>query len=100
MDIQSILGDPSKLSERELERKFEKFIAANPDRFGELGDKQKEIIQDLISEYKGKARRGISITEDAIKKDTLDLYRQRWAIGLETDDLQLIRELLHSVGDN
>lgn len=97
MGIHKIIGDLDKLSEKELERRFEKFLADNPDRFGLVSEKYKEVVKDLIAEYRGEANDGQEVSRQKIVRDTRRLYMQRRVIGLSTDDLELIRELLNQV---
>lgn len=84
------------ISDAEIERQFDDFITKNSSRFSSIGDKHKEVIKDLISEYHGKPK----ASDNAIRRDTHQLWQNRREMGLKSKDIQMIRDLLASSGDN
>jgi hypothetical protein len=93
MDIKDLMKNVKTMTGDQIENKLDQMVRSNS-RFSNLNEKNKEIVLDLISDYKQDIRNGISITSDKIQRDTHPLYEKRLSLGLTEKDINDIREIL------
>lgn len=94
MGLDKIAQDSKKMTNYRLDQKIDKLLRTNPS-FKNLQD-NKKLVFDLISDYKKKMRRGISVSSLTIRKDMYHLYKNRIELGLSKSDLDDLRDLLAS----
>lgn len=94
MGLDKIAQDSKKMTSYQLDQKIDKLLRTNHS-FKNLQD-NKELIFDLISDYKKKMRRGISISSLTIRRDMYRLYKDRIELNLSKSDLDDLRDLLAS----
>ena len=93
MDIKDLMKNIKNMTSDQIENKLDQMVRSNS-RFSNLDEKNKEIVLDLIDDYKKDIREGISITSDKIQRDTHPLYEKRLSLGLTEKDIEDIREIL------
>jgi hypothetical protein len=94
MALKQLAQDAKKMTEYQLNQKLDEFFRKNPS-FKNLRNNQ-ELIFDLISEYKKKSRRGISISQTTVRRDMYRFYQDRVKLDLSRTDLDDLRSLLES----
>jgi hypothetical protein len=97
MELKELAKNAKDLPDWKIEREFDEFFIHNRERFRFLDENNKQLIMDLISKYKEKARHGIQVSAETIRHDTHNLWRRRLELGLRENDLELIREILSSL---
>ncbi|MDD2353924.1 MAG: hypothetical protein PHH52_02565 [Patescibacteria group bacterium] len=98
MEISDVSKNLSQQTERELDRRLGRLLRKNPS-YRHLDQDEQDLILDILEKYKKKRRRGIKISDYSIRKDTYKLYQKRLELGLSTNDLDKIKELLNSLKD-
>lgn len=94
MSLSEIAQNSKDMTAYRLDQKLDEFFRKNPS-FKNLRDNQ-ELIFEIISKYKEKARRGKSISGFTIKRDLYRLYKDRLKLGLSRADLDDLRDLIKS----
>lgn len=95
MDIKDLMKNVKTMTSDQIENKLDQMVRSNS-RFSNLDEKNKEIVLDLIAEYKKDIRRGIAITSYKIQRDTHPLYEKRLSLGLTLKDIDDIRDILNA----
>ncbi|MEI7620554.1 MAG: hypothetical protein WCJ57_03205 [Candidatus Falkowbacteria bacterium] len=93
MDIKDLMKNIKTMTSDEIENKLDRMVRNNS-RFSNLNEKNKEIVLDLIGEYKQDIVNGIKITSEKIQHDTHPIYEKRLSLGLTERDIEDIREIL------
>ena len=94
MPLKDIAQGAKGMTAYRLDQKLDEFFRKNPS-FKNLRDNQ-ELIFDVISKYKDKARRGISISDMTVRRDLYRFYQDRLKLGLSRADLDDLRDLIES----
>lgn len=98
MPIKELTKNLTRQTEYRLNQRLAYLLRKNP-KYRHLGKSEQKVILDLLEKYKEKKRKGIQISDYAIRKDTYSLYRNRLKAGMSYQDLDKIKELLHSLKD-
>lgn len=98
MKLTDVAKNLSRQTDRRLDRRLKVLLRVNP-HYRDLDKEDREIILDLLSKYKKKKRRGIKISDYAIRKDLYNIYQNRLKMGLTRNDVDKIKELLNSLKD-
>lgn len=93
MDIKELLADAKNLTSEELLRKINS-LTRDDYRYGNLNEKNKKIILDLIKKHIGNIRNGMGISATVLENESYRLYQNRSKLGLSEEDLKDIKEIL------
>lgn len=93
MDIKELLANAKNLTSEELLRKINS-LARDDYRYGNLDEKNKKIILDLIKKHIGNIRDGLGISSTVLENEFCRLYQNRIKLGLSEEDLKDIKEIL------
>jgi Txe/YoeB family toxin of Txe-Axe toxin-antitoxin module len=97
MDLKELAKNAKDMPDRKIEREFDEFFIKNREKLRFLDESNKSLIMDLIYKYKEKARQGIMVSPETIRRDTHDIWHRRLELGLKENDLDMIRDILSSV---
>lgn len=93
MDIKDLMKNIKTMTKDQIENKLDEMVRTNY-RFSHLSEKNKDMVLELINEYKKDIRNGITITSSKIQHDTYPLYEKRLSLGLTQKDIDDIRDIL------
>ncbi len=89
------MKDAENLTDKEFERKLNKLVRDNF-RYKNLDKDNREIILEIVDEYKDVLRDGRRISYDRRYKDLYKLRKNKIKLGLSDDDLKDIKNILDS----
>ncbi|HNX11067.1 MAG TPA: hypothetical protein PKI61_02910 [bacterium] len=95
MDIQDLMKNIKNLTEYQIEERLEHLIHSNY-HFSNLSSDNKEIVLNLLKEYKAIIRNGREITATKIREDMYDLHQKRLSLNLSQTDLDQIKKILEA----
>lgn len=93
MDIKALLANAKNLTSEELLRKINS-LTRDDYRYGNLDEKNKKIILNLIKKHIGNIRDGLGISSAVLENESYRLYQNRIKLGLSEEDLKDIKEIL------
>jgi low affinity Fe/Cu permease len=93
MDIKDLIKNSQNLTSSQIENRLNEIVRTNH-HFSNLDEKNKQLVLDLIIDYKNDIRHGIAINSHKIQRDVHSLYEKRFDLGLTSTDLENIKEIL------
>ena len=93
MDIKDLMKNIKNLTADQVENKLNELVRQNY-RFSNLGEKNKELVLNLVDEYKRAIIRGEHISDSRISRDVYKIYSNRIKLGVTQVDLDRIKEIL------
>ncbi len=95
MDIKDLMKNIKILTDDQIEMKLDELVHRNY-HFSNLDTKNKEIILDLVTEYKTSIKHGIPITSHRIQRDIYPLYEKRLSLSLTEKDIEDFKAILNA----
>jgi len=95
MDIKDVLKNIKATTSYQVEQKLDHLVRTSP-HFNNLSETNKDLVLDLMKEYKDHIRRGIPISALKVREEMYHLYQNRLKLKLTKNDLDDIREILNA----
>jgi hypothetical protein len=95
MNIKDVLKNAKDMTSYQLEQKLDHLVRTSSN-FSNLNEANKDLVLDLIKEYKDHLRRGIGVSALKVREEMYHLYQNRLKLKLTKNDLDDIREILNA----
>lgn len=95
MNIKELMRNIKTMTSDQIENKLDHLVHSNY-RFSNLSEQNKDLILDIIKDYKEDIKNGIKINSSKIFRDTHRLYEKRASLGLSQEDLKDIKKILEA----
>jgi len=95
MDFKDVTKNLRDQTSYRLDQRFDEMLRKNPG-YKNLNSTNRELVQDIIEEFRDKIRQGIKPSYTTIKQRKYHLYSNRLKLGLTYHDLEQIDKLLDS----
>ena len=93
MDINELLKNVEDLSDLEFKRKLNNFVRSKSD-YKNLSPENREVILNIIDEYKDILKEGRKIDYNRRNKDYYKLKKNKIKLGLTDEDLKDIKKII------
>ena len=93
MDIKDLTKNYKDIPHYQFKRKLNELVRSNY-RYGNLSQKNRKVILDLIRKYSSRIRSGQGLSYDTINRESYSLYKKRLQLDLTEEDLKDIKEIL------
>lgn len=97
MDLKDFLEKvrDRSLSESLLSRYYREMMYRNL-KYDNLDESEKNLLLEIILKYRRKLLKGEKQSLVDLERDYYRIWEKRYALGLEYNDLQMIKELIYS----
>src|SRR6056297_2565789 len=95
-DIDRLMESAKELPSHKFERKLNSFVRTHH-RYGNLDQKNKKVVNDLVGKYKDRLRHKGGISSYAIRKEMYKLNKKRNEMDLSREDLKDIKKMVEGL---
>ena len=93
MDVKDLTKNYKNVPHYQFKRELNELVRSNY-RYGNLSQKNRKVVSDLVRKYSTRIRSGQGISYDTIQRECYSLYKKRLQFGLTEEDLKDIKEIL------
>lgn len=93
MNIEDLLKDAINLTDKEFEIRLNSLVRENHS-FRNLDYENKKVVVEIFRRFKSRLRRGMGISNRAVRNESRKLYRKREELNLTEADLNDIKKIM------
>ncbi len=93
MNIEDLLKEARDLTDEQFEIRLNKLVRENSS-FRNLDHENKKVVIQIFRKFKSRLRRGMGISNRAIRNESRKLYKKREELNLTQEDLRDIKKIM------